>query len=97
MDFQWCHQPGMIWYGVEVRSVPGIFRRKVCDINEAVDNINFPADEIGIMQLVDNWSEKCKDCHGFTTNMGTAMAVDGFDIVTNKPEAKDLNGQEVFC
>jgi hypothetical protein len=29
--------------------------------------------------------------------MGTAMAVDGFDIVTNKPEAKDLNGQEVFC
>jgi hypothetical protein len=47
----------MILYGVEVRSVPGIFRRKVCDINEAVDNINFPADEIGIMQLVDNnWS-----------------------------------------
>jgi hypothetical protein len=47
----------MILYGVEVRSVPGIFRRTVCDINEAVDNINFPADEIGIMQLVDNnWS-----------------------------------------
>jgi len=31
----------MIWYGVEVRSVPGIFWKTICDIDEALDNINF--------------------------------------------------------
>jgi len=48
----------MIWYAVEVRSVPGIFWRTICDLDEAVDNINFPTDEVGLMQLVDNWSMK---------------------------------------
>jgi hypothetical protein len=69
----------------------------VCDIDEAIDNINFPTDEVGLMQLVDNWSAKQKDRHGFSTNMGTALAVDGFVIKTIKPDAKHLQGQEVGC
>jgi hypothetical protein len=87
----------MIWYGVEVKSVPGIFWRTVCDIDDALDNINFPTDEAGIQQVVDNWAAKRRERHGFATNMGTALAVDGFVIETVKPDAKDLNGQEVSC
>jgi len=87
----------MIWYAVEVRSVSGIFWRMIYDIDEAVDNLNFPTDEVGRMQLVDNWSAKRKDHHGFTTNMGTALAVDGFVIETVKPYAKRLQGQDVGC
>jgi hypothetical protein len=48
----------MIWYAVDVRSVPGIFWQTVCDIDEAIENINFPTDEVGLMHLVDNWSAK---------------------------------------
>jgi hypothetical protein len=69
----------------------------VCDIDEAIDNINFPTDEVGLMPLVDNWSANQKDHHGFSTNMGTALAVDGFVIKTIKPDAKHLQGQEVGC
>jgi hypothetical protein len=87
----------MIWYAVEVRSVPGIFWWTICDIDEAVDSINFPTDGVGLMHLVDNWSAKRKDRHGFTTNMGTALAVDGFVIETVKPDAKHLQGQDVGC
>jgi hypothetical protein len=84
----------MIWYGVEIRSVPGIFWKTICNIDDALDNIRFPADEEGIWQVVDNWAVKRKDQHGFTTNMGTVLAVDGFVIEIVKPDAKDLNGQE---
>jgi len=87
----------MIWYCVEIRSVPALFWKTVCDIDDALDNINFPMDETELMQLVNNWSAKHKDCHGFTTNMGTALAVDDFVIETVKPDAKHLNGQEVAC
>jgi hypothetical protein len=87
----------MIWYGVEVKSVPGIFWRTICDIDDTLDSINFPTDKAGIQQVVDNWAAKRRDCHGFATNMGTALAVDGFVIETVKPDAKDLNGQEVSC
>jgi hypothetical protein len=87
----------MIWYAVDVRSVPGIFWRTVCNIDESIDNINFPTDEVGLMQLVDNWSAKRKDRHGFTTNTGTALTIDGFVIETIKPDAKHLQGQEVGC
>ncbi len=87
----------MIWYGVEIRSVPGLFWRTVCDMDAALDNINFPTDEPGIRQVVENWAIKRKDRHGFATNMGTALAVDGFVIETVKPDPKDLNGQEVSC
>jgi hypothetical protein len=87
----------MIWYGVEVRSVPGIFWRTICDIDEALDNINFPTDEVGVRQIVDNWAAKRRDRHRFASNMGTALAVDGFVIETVKPDAKDLDGQEVSC
>jgi hypothetical protein len=58
----------MIWYGVEVKSVPGIFWRTVCDIDDALDNINFPTDEAGIQQVVDNWAAKRRERHGFATN-----------------------------
>ena len=87
----------MIWYGVEIRSAPVIFWKTTCDIDEAIDNINFPIDPTEIMQLVDNWAAKRKDRHGFTTNMGTGLALDGFVIEILKPDAKDLNGQEVVC
>ena len=40
---------------------------------------------------------KRKDYHGFTTNIGTTLAVDGFVIETVKPDTKQLNGQEVTC
>ena len=66
-------------------------------MDDALDNIRFPTDEHGIRQVVDNWSAKRKDRHGFATNMGTALAVDGFVIEIVKPDAKDLNGQEVSC
>jgi hypothetical protein len=87
----------MIWYGVEIKTVPVIFWKTICEIDAALDNINFPTDEVGIRQVVDNWAAKRRDRHGFTTNMGTALAVDGFVIETVKPDAKDLNGQEVSC
>jgi hypothetical protein len=87
----------MIWYGVEVKSVPRIFWRTICDIDDALDNINFLTDKAGIRQVVDNWAAKRRDCHGFATNMGTTLAVDGFVIETVKPDGKDLNGQEVSC
>jgi hypothetical protein len=87
----------MIWYAVEIQSVSLIFWQTICDIDDAINNINFPTDEAGLMQLVDNWAAKHKDCHGFTTNMGTALAVDGFIIEIVKPDAKDLHGQEAGC
>jgi hypothetical protein len=45
----------MIWYAVDVNSVPAIFWSTGCDIDEALDNINFPSDRAGIAQQVDNW------------------------------------------
>jgi hypothetical protein len=44
----------MVWYQVDVRSVPAIFWRTICDIDEAIDNINFPTDEKEIMLVVEN-------------------------------------------
>jgi len=85
----------MIWYTVDVNTVPSIFWATICDIDEALDNINFPTDADGIAQLVDNWAKKRENKHGFATNMGTALAVDGFVIEIIKPNADDLNGQEV--
>jgi hypothetical protein len=87
----------MIWYAVEIRSVPRIFWRTICDIDDAVDNINFPTNEGSIMQVVENGSAKQRDHHGFATNLDTALAVDGFTIERVKLDAKDLNGQEVSC
>jgi len=87
----------MVWYGVHVRSVSDIFWRTICDIDESIDNINFPIDPNEIMQLVNNWATKRKDRHGFTTNMGTAVALDGFVIEIIKPDVNDLNGQDVGC
>ncbi len=54
----------------------------VCDIDDALDNINFATDEAELMQLVDNWAAKHKDFHGFTNNMVTSLAVDGLVIET---------------
>jgi len=51
----------MIWYGVEIRSVPGLFWRTICNIDDALDNIRFPTDEEGIRQVVANWAAKRKD------------------------------------
>ena len=85
----------MIWYAVDVNSVPAIFWSTVCDIDEALDSINFPFDRAGIAQVVDNWALKRENKHGFSTNMGAALAVDGFVIEIIKPSAADLNGQEV--
>ena len=73
----------MIWYGVSLKSIREIYWSTICDIDEAVGNINF-SDTLGVMKLVNNWSKKHKDHHGFTANMGTALALDGFVIVIKK-------------
>jgi hypothetical protein len=44
---------------------------------------------------VDSWALKRENKHGFSTNIGTALAVDGFVIEIIKPDAADSNGQEV--
>ncbi len=67
----------------------------ICDIDEAINNINFPSDTAGIAKLVDNWAAKRKKKHGFAMNMATALAVDGFVIEIVKPSAADLNGQDI--
>jgi hypothetical protein len=85
----------LVWDGSQIGSRD--FRRTICDIDEALDNINFPTDEAGVRQIVDNWAAKRRDCHGFASKMGTSLAVDGFVIETVKPDAKDLDGQEVSC
>ncbi len=58
----------MIWYSVDVNTVPSIFWSTICAINEALDNIYFPSDANGIVQLVGNWAKKRKNQHGFATN-----------------------------
>jgi len=73
----------MIWYGFSLKSIREIYWSTICDIDEAVDNINF-SDTLGVMKLVNNWSKKHKDHHGFTANMGTALALDGFVIAIKK-------------
>jgi hypothetical protein len=65
--------------------------------DDAIDNINFPTDATWVMQLMDKGSSMHKDRHGFTKNMGTALAVDGVVKETAKPDVKDLNGQEMTC
>jgi hypothetical protein len=52
---------------------------------------------VGIVKLVNDWSKKFKDFHGFTTNMGSALAVDGFVVEIKKPNVSDLDGQEIGC
>jgi hypothetical protein len=59
----------MIWYGVSLDSIPEIFWSTICEIDEAIDNINFPSDRLGVMRLVDDWSKKRRDRHGFTTRI----------------------------
>ena len=46
----------MIWYGVSLKSIPEIFCSTICEIDEAVDNISFPCDSVGIMKVV---NKKC--------------------------------------
>jgi hypothetical protein len=58
---------------------------------------NFPQDEGSMMQLSENWARKRRERHGFATNMGTVLAVDGYVIEIEKPTATDLDGQEVSC
>jgi hypothetical protein len=45
----------MIWYGVSLKSIPQIFWSAICDIGEAVDDINFPSHTVG-----NDWSKKCR-------------------------------------
>jgi len=85
----------MIWYAVDVNTVPSIFWATICDIDGALDNINFPSDADGMAQLVGNWAKKRENNHGFATNIGTVLSVDGFVIEIIKPNTAVLNGQEV--
>jgi hypothetical protein len=43
-----------MWYAVEIQSISRICWRTICDIDDALDNINFPTEDVGLMQLVDN-------------------------------------------
>jgi hypothetical protein len=85
----------MIWYDVSLDSIPEIFWSAICAIDEAIDNINFPSDRLGVMKLVDDWSKKRRDRNGFTTNMGTMLVLDGFVIEIKKPNTSDLDGRDV--
>jgi hypothetical protein len=85
----------VIWYAIDVNTVPSIFWSTICDIDEALDNINFLSDADGIAQLVDNWAKKREKKHVFAANMVTVLAVDGFVIEIIKCNAANLNGQEV--
>ena len=50
------------------------------------------------MLLVENSAAKQKARrHGNTTNMGTGLALDCFVIEMLKPDANDLNSQEMVC
>jgi len=40
-------------------SVP--FWETICDIDESVDNINFPMEEVSLMQLSENWARKRRE------------------------------------
>jgi len=62
-----------------------------------VDNVNFPKEELLIMQLSESWARKRRERHGFATNMGTVLAVDGYVIEVKKPTASEFDGQEVAC
>jgi hypothetical protein len=44
-----------------------------------------------------NWARKRRERHGFVTNMGTVLAVDGYVVEIKKPTAADLDGEEVSC
>jgi hypothetical protein len=52
-------------------------------------------DTLSIMQVADTWARKRRERHGFSTNMGTVMAVDGYFIEIKQPSAAELDGQEV--
>ncbi len=54
----------MIWYGVSICSIPALFWETLCDIDEAVDNINFHMETLGILQVADNWARKRKERNG---------------------------------
>jgi len=45
--------------------------------------------------MVDDWASKRKDRHGFATNLGTALAIDGFVIEIIKPTVEELKGKKV--
>jgi hypothetical protein len=44
----------MIWYGLRLCSIPALFWETTCDIDKAVDNINFLMDVLSVMQVADN-------------------------------------------
>jgi hypothetical protein len=50
-----------------------------------------------LMQLSENWARKRRERHGFATNLGTVLAVDGHVVEIKKSTAADLDGQEVSC
>jgi hypothetical protein len=85
----------MLWHCVSLKSIPEIFRSTICDIEKAVDYIFSPCDIVVIKKLINDWSKKHKDHHGFTSNMGNALAVDGFVIEIKKSNSSDLDGQQV--
>jgi hypothetical protein len=68
----------------------------VCNIEESVDNINFPMEEVSLMQLSENWARKRRERPGFTTKMGTVLALDGYVVEIKKPTAVDLGGERTL-
>jgi hypothetical protein len=55
----------MIHYGACLKSIPEIFSCTIHDIDGAVDNINFPCDTVGILKLINDWSNMCKNYHPY--------------------------------
>ncbi len=66
-------------------------------IDEALENINFPQDAIGIAQMANGWAMKQEATHGFAANKRTAIALDGFVMEIKKPDGAALNGKDINC
>jgi hypothetical protein len=81
-------------YAEDVKSPPSIFFATIFDIDDAVSNIVFPTKD-GVAKLVDSWAVKQEDKHCQSTNMKTALAINGFIIRIAKPDAKVFNGKDV--
>jgi hypothetical protein len=87
----------MVWYAISLSFVHELFWKTISIIDTAINNIQFPQDSTGVALIVDGWAEKREARHGFATNMGTVLVVDGFVIEIKKPSAVSLLGKSVDC
>jgi DDE superfamily endonuclease len=64
-------------------------------IDAAIENINLPIDTAGVQKMVHSWAHKICKRHGFASNFGTLLALDGFVLEIIKPSPKSLLNKDV--